>query len=53
MRQYKIPPGPPFKKEGKVYTQASLVEAIGMLIHLQAFISSPFEKGGKGDLLKR
>jgi len=53
VRQYKIPPNPPFEKEGNTYTPALLVATIGVLIWLQAFIGSPFDKGGQGDLIRR
>jgi len=53
MRQCKIPPGPPFVKGGNAFTPALLIVAIGVLNQLQAFMSSPFDKGGQGDLLKR
>ena len=49
----KSPLAPLFEKGGNAYTQALLVAAIGALILLQAFISSPFDEGGQGDLIKR
>ena len=49
----KSPLTPLFEKGGKTYTPALLVATIGVLIWLQAFISSPFNKGGQGDLMKR
>jgi hypothetical protein len=41
------------EKGGNVYTPTLLVLAIAVLILFQAFISSPFSKGGQGDLIKR
>ncbi len=49
----KSPLSPLFKKGGNAYTQKWLVAAIGVLTLLQAFLSSPFDKGGQGDLIKR
>ncbi len=49
----KSPLAPLFKKGGNTCTAALLVATIGVLIWLQAFISSPFDKGGQGDLIKR
>ncbi len=49
----KSPPAPLFKKGGNAYTPALLIAAIGVLTLLQAFLSSPFDKRGKGDLIKR
>ncbi len=49
----KSPLAPLFEKGGNAYTPALLIAAIGVLIHLQVFISSPFDKGGQGDLIKR
>jgi len=48
----KSPLTPLFEKGGNTYTPALLVATIGVLIWLQAFISSPFDKGGQGDLIK-
>ncbi len=42
------PPWPPFFKGGNAYTPVLLVIAIGALIPPQAFLSSPFDKGGQG-----
>ena len=49
----KIPPGPPFSKRGTLTLPALLVVAIGALIPPQAFLSSPFDKGGQGDFITR
>jgi len=48
LRQYKIPPAPLFEKGGRLTLPSLLFEAIGVLIRIQAFISSPFEKGDRG-----
>ena len=48
----KSPLAPLFEKGGNTYTPALLVATIGVLIWLQACISSPFDKGGQGDLIK-
>jgi hypothetical protein len=44
----KSPLAPLFERGGNTYTPALLVATIGVLIWLQAFISSPFEKGARG-----
>ena len=44
---------PLFEKGGNADTPALLIADIGVLMHLQAFISSPFDKGGQGDFIKR
>ena len=44
----KSPLAPLFEKGGNTYTPALLVATIDVLIWLQAFISSPFEKGARG-----
>ncbi len=49
----KSPLAPLLKKGGTPYSPGVLVAAIGVLINLQAFIRSPFDKGGQGDLIKR
>jgi len=50
----KSPLAPLFEKGGgNAYTPALLIAAIGVLILLQAVISSRFDKGGQGDLIKR
>ena len=49
----KSPLAPLFEKGGTAYTPALLITAIGVLIHLQAFISSPFDKGGSGGFNKK
>jgi len=49
----KSPLAPLFEKGGSAYTPGMLIATIGVLIHLQALISSPFDKGGQGDLKKR
>jgi hypothetical protein len=51
-RKLKIPPDP-FFKEGNTYTPVWLVIAIGAFIPPQAFLSSPFEKGGQGNFITR
>jgi hypothetical protein len=49
----KSPLAPLFERGGgNTYTPALLVATIGVLIWLQACISSPFDKGGQGDLIK-
>jgi hypothetical protein len=48
----KIPPGL-FFKGGDAYAPVLLVIAIGALIPPQAFLSSPFDKGGQGDFITR
>ena len=48
----KSPLTPFLKRGGNTHTPALLVAIIGVLIWLQAFISSPFDKGGQGDLIK-
>ena len=49
----KSPLAPLFEKGGSAYTPVLLVVTIGGLIIVQAFISSPFDKGGQGDFIKR
>jgi len=49
----KSPLAPLFEKGGNIYTPAFLIAVISVLILFQAFISSPFDKGGQGDLIKR
>jgi hypothetical protein len=49
----KSPLAPLFEKGGNVYTPTLLIVVIGVQILFQAFISSPFGKGGQGDLIKR
>jgi len=49
----KSPLTPLFKKGGNAYTPAWLIVAIGVLNLLQAFMSSPFDKVGQRDLIKR
>ena len=50
----KSPLTPLFEKGGNAYTPVSFVATMGVLILLQAFMSSPFDiKGGQGDLIKR
>jgi hypothetical protein len=49
----KSPLAPLFEKGGNAYTQVLLFATIGVLIMVQAFISSPFDKGGQGDFIKR
>jgi hypothetical protein len=44
----KSPLAPLFEKGGDAYITALLIAFIGVLIRLQAFISSPFEKGDRG-----
>ncbi len=39
---------PPFERGGNTCTPALLVAAIGVLIILQAFLNSPFERGTGG-----
>ncbi len=40
----KSPLAPLFEKGGNAYTPVLLIAAIGVLIRLQAFIGSPFDK---------
>jgi len=49
----KSPLAPLFEKGGNAHTPAFLITASGVLKLLQAFMSSPFGKGGQGDLIKR
>jgi hypothetical protein len=49
----KSPLAPLFEKGGNTYAPALLVATLGVLIWLQTFIISPFDKGGQGDLIKR
>jgi hypothetical protein len=45
-------PKAPFLKGGNAYTPASLLDARAVLKPLQAFTSSPFDKGGQRDFKK-
>jgi hypothetical protein len=49
----KSPLAPLLKKGGTPYSPGVLVAALDVLTLLQAFINSPFDKGGQGDLIKR
>jgi hypothetical protein len=49
----KSPLAPLSEKGGNTYTPALLIEAIGVLIRIQAFISSPFDKRGTGGFNKK
>jgi hypothetical protein len=53
LKSIKSPLTPLFEKGGNAHTPTLLVASIGVLIILQAFISSPFDKGGQGDLIKK
>jgi len=44
----KSPLAPLFEKGGNANTPVLLVATIGVLIIVQAFISSPFERGDRG-----
>jgi hypothetical protein len=40
-------------KGGYAYIPVWLIATIGVLIIVQTFMSSPFDKGGEGDFIKR
>ncbi len=49
----KSPLAPLFEKGGNADTPALLIAAIGVLMLLEAFISSPIDKGGSGGFYKK
>ncbi len=50
---FRNPPWPPFIKRGENLYSGIAHYVHRYLIILQIFISSPFDKGGQGDLIKR